>query len=179
MKEVSPKLLKVLRLQFTAAICNSIAAAFCAVMLVNQFFQDINLFLGIVLSLGSTWLIARILNAISIVLIQLYVYGTDTKSMIEDAKKFTESTGTDGIPSIEPEVKRINIKIVSTSEKPIGKFMDTSFFEWVIIDDGVNGPRKFTFSGTTQMQNGSVAGEMVGPGTIVFYPGLIYQVEPK
>jgi len=180
-KEASPKLLKVLRLQFAAAIINSIAASISAVILMNYFLEDVNLFLALILSVAAAWCIARVLNVISIIAIQLYVYGTDTQSVITDTRQFTaNSNGIDHqgeLVAPNPGLKRININILDTPEKPIGTFMGKSFFEWLIIDDGINGPRKYVFSGTTPMRDDETPEMLLQQEAIVIKPGLIYQVE--
>lgn len=181
MKNASPKLLKVLRLQFAAAIINSVVAAMTTVALINYFFTDINFFAAFILSIAVSWAFLRILNVISLVAIQLYVYGSNADEAIADTKKFNSMTEE---PEEPPEKKgpqthleKANIQVVDTPEKPIGKFMDKSFFEWLIIDDGIHGARKYVFSGTTQMNGDSKIDMALEPGTIIMQPGIIYQVE--
>jgi hypothetical protein len=179
-KKVNPKLLKVMRLQAAAIIVNSIIAAVVSYLLGTSLLPSAGILMAVLFMIVFSWLFVRVLNFVSLIAIQFFMYGTRMDRLLDDIKVMNEAAEEKPAPQPDPEIpKKVVVKIVKVPAEPIGKFMDTSFFEWVIIDDGINGPRKFTFSGTTQMKEGSAAGTLVEPGTIVFYPGLIYQVEPK
>ena len=178
MKNASPKLLKVIRLQLAAAMINCIAAAIIAVGLINYFFTDISFFTALILSIACSWAFLRVLNVITLVAIQVYVYRSNVDEAIADAKKFNspvEELEENEVPKLTLE--KSSITVINTPEKPIGRFMDKSFFEWLIIDDGIHGPRKYVFSGTTQMKDDSMIDMVLSPGSIIMKPGIIYQVD--
>ena len=176
MKEMKPRLKKVIDLQKMAIIGNTVAA-FCITYFTSTAVTKDALLL-FVISIVMMPIIMMVLNTISLMVIQLLVYGGDNLAeLAAEAKEYTDAAEA---PVSKAQI--INAKVLSQPDKTVGRYMDTNFYEWFIADDGVNGHRKFFFVGTVPVKyenSQMVLAGQIPVGALVIPPGLVYQAEEQ
>ena len=127
----------------------------------------------------AAWLCSRVLNLISLIIIQNLVYGQELDELVDDATDYIKEQSRDTSKDMGSTTtySRLQIKILEKPEKSIGRFMDADFYEWLLIDDGVNGEVKVFFTGTIHMKDGTPL-STVPNGGVLFEPGILYMTEP-
>lgn len=177
MKFDDSRITKVMKLQSIAVAINfiiSVCLGFCLGITVGS---DPLSCTGI--AFIGAWLCSRVLNVISLIVIQNHVYGQELDEMVDDAKDYIKEQSRDTSQDMESTTtySRLEIKILEKPEKSIGRFMDADFYEWLLIDDGVHGEVKVFFTGTIHMKDGMPL-STVPNGGVLFEPGILYMAEP-
>jgi hypothetical protein len=173
MKEIDPRMERVLTGQLKATFINSILALIISFGSVFYFwdFGIENFIAGAI----AAFALNKLLNLITLTYFQYKNYAGKFNEMIEDAARASELISSYD-PSKEdkgPQLQQLSVTIMGTPEKTIGRYMDTEFYEWLSIKGADDKLIKVVFTGTISLENGDIP----PPNSIVIPPGLIYQVE--
>ena len=171
MKEINPKMIKIIRYQERMIFINAIVASVVSIYFSLEFFDS--LLISFFAAMVGSFLISKILSSISLQLLQLVYYGANVAQMKKDAGDVVDLIANGHHAPTQNEIK---IKIVSTSPQILGSFMDTQFHEWIEVEDPDGKILKFHFSGTMDISNG--LSFQIPDGGLLLPPGILYQVEP-
>ena len=128
--------------------------------------------------LGLTFVGAKWLNNLSLIVINMIVYRGD----IEAAA--LEATDTTANPSPPEEfaqtpaarTEMMNFLIVDKPDAPYARYQDADIFEWLDVEDDTGTVRRMLFEGTVDMKKGLP--NHIEPGTLLLPPGILYKFVP-
>lgn len=169
---LNPRVQRIIKWQNTAMIANAIIAVTFSIFVIAPLFDYVTAFF---IALLTAWVLIRVLNAITLLSLQFLFYGAKFQELAHDAaeaaKFFNEQAADTG-----STVNRLALKIVATPEKPMGRFMDAEFYEWIDVEGvGREGEiHRFSFNGTMDLSRGIVC--PIPDNCILFPPGILYQV---
>ena len=172
MKEIDPRMERVLTGQLKATFVNAILAIIISCGTVFYFwdFGIENFIAGAIIS----FVLSKLFTIITLSYFQYKNYHGHYTEMVDDAayaSKLIEQSVTED--NNESQLQQLSITIMGTPDKPIGKYKDVEFFEWLAVKGEDGRPVKLTFTGTMSLEDG----EIPPKGSVVIPPGLIYQVE--
>ncbi len=122
---------------------------------------------------GTKWL-----NNISLVVINMIVYGGDMEGAAREAMENTPEVGTlpENFAQVPKQPELVNFIIVNKPEAPYAKYQDADIFEWLEVEDELGAVRRMEFEGTVDMKKGIPAN--IEPGTLLLPPGILYKFTP-
>ena len=168
------KLKQLVLFQFFALIINMVASITISIYAADYFKLE-NSFLEIILVLIASWVSFKILNIVGIMIMCVVLYRGNAQQMELDirsfhggeAKELPEDTQEE-----KPSVKKLEWTVISTAEKPLGKYMDADFFEWIELQDENSLSIRFEFDGTADMKIGAAN---LRSDQILIEPGILYK----
>jgi hypothetical protein len=173
MKEIDPRMERILTSQLKATFANAILALIVSFGSVFYFwdFGIENFIAGAIVA----FVLNKIFNLATLTYLQHKNYAGKFNEMIEDAAYASDliSKAAASEEDAGPHLQQLSITIMGTPEKTTGRYMDTDFYEWLSVKGSDDKLVKIVFAGTISLEKG----EIPPPGSIVLPPGLIYQVE--
>ena len=170
MKNIDPRIEKVLRYQHLAIIINLIVSLAFAYFVATSFFE--NPWVGALAGVVASSLLIRLLNWASLIILQFIYYRFDVDELLADAmyaQHVIEKSGETKSP-----MREIAFKIIGTPDKHVGTFMGEQFFEWLDVEHDDGQLARLVFKGTADISQGYPELET---GLVILPPGLIYQVD--
>jgi hypothetical protein len=128
---------------------------------------------GFFLGLLLAWLTMKFLNGLTLLILQIKFYGFShqgAEELLNDSEDAVKA-----IHAVVPDVNQVMLKIINTPDKPLGRFMDAEFYEWVDVAGQDSIVHRFLFSGTVDMSKGLP--QKIADGCILLPPGILYQVD--
>jgi uncharacterized membrane protein len=173
MENIESPIKKFLRFQYLATFVNYIAASAGMIYLATDYWG--NTFAAYFFGLAGAWALSKILNIVSLIVLQFIFYGSNTDQLLADANEFhaesNEASGEDsGIV-----VNEVTLTIVEVPKTPFGKFMDADIFEWIDVKDKNDETLRLKFFGTMDITNGIT--QSLPEGCVLLPPGILYQDE--
>lgn len=161
-------------------IAGLILAVVLAMLLVSNVATDSALS-KMAIAFISSWLFTRVFTALASALAQFIVYRGNWQKHAEDmnflaslTKPLAEQPNTEQ-PNTEPveKYKTVIMHVENLPETPLGKYMDTDFYEWIDFRDETGKIQRFSFDGTIDMNSS----ESMPPihGVYIVPPGIIYK----
>ena len=175
-KSIDPRLAKIVKWQSWLTVINAFVVSAAAISISNEMLGWS--FGGFCLGLALAWVGMKVMNAITLFLLQVKYYGFSEKGAAELAADAEDAMrGEDTTAAVEPEdtVNQVMLKIVNTPEKILGRFMDAEFYEWIDVAGEDKIVHRFSFTGTIDMSRG--VPQKLEDGCILLPPGILYQVD--
>ena len=175
-KRINPRIQWIMKWQFRFIFINfftAIAGAWALVSLVLTPQETNPLLFGAAAGLTAAVLI-RVLNYVTLLTLQWLRYGLKVDELLHDADEATHIMHGKAPPPIEvdPKVGQLDFRIVKKARKPLGKFMDEYFYEWIEVARGGETLRLY-FEGTLDMKKATV--KDIPADCVVLPPGIIYK----
>jgi hypothetical protein len=123
---------------------------------------------------GLAAVLIRFLNYVTLLTLQWLRYGLKVDELLHDAEEATNVMHGKAPPPIEqdPKVGQLDFRIVKKARKPLGKFMDEYFYEWIEVARGGEVVR-LKFEGTLDLKKATV--KDIPADCLVLPPGIIYK----
>ena len=176
-RHIDPKIKGIMKWQLRLIFINFFLAIFAGWAL-GQLFIDPEahpVWFGLASGVAAALLI-RLFNFISLVFLQVWFYGANVDSLVNDADHAVHVMNNTRPPPIEsaPNVEQLEFRVIKKARKPLGRFMDHDFYEWIeIVRDGA--PLRLYFEGTLDMKKATV--KDIPPDCLVLPPGIIYKAK--
>jgi hypothetical protein len=174
-KRIDPRIKSIMKWQLIFLFINFAAAVFLGWWLGQQVFDPATSPVLFGLSTGLlAALLIRVLNYVTLVVLQMIHYGLNVSQLVTDAEEATAiMQGKAPVPiEKDPKVGQLDFRITKKARKPLGKFMDEYFYEWIEIASGEQTTRLY-FEGTLDLKKATV--KDIPSDCLVLPPGIIYK----
>lgn len=178
--KTSPRMDRMLNLQVNMIMVNAILAIVAAVYLTFFESEQFGLsFFSIVGCAVLSFILNKIFNFLSSVIITWLFYKGDTEALAEEALEAARAMTQEQqeLDSPKETVKKdINLKIKDVPSHYVGTFLDEPFYEWIDFAPVADESKIFRahFEGTIDLEK--VKEYTIPEGCILLPPGLLYKV---
>ena len=168
-------LLKFVKIYGTLCVAGFILAVVLATLIASSVPTD-SVLLKIAIGFISTWLFTRVFVMLAPPIAKFIAYRGNWHKCAQDMNFLVSLTKPQAEqPETEPveKYKTVVMHVENLPESPIGKFMDTDFYEWIDFRDEDGQIQRFKFDGTINMD--SFQNTPVIHGVYIVPPGIIYK----
>jgi hypothetical protein len=128
----------------------------------------------------TSWLVMKVMNFITLIIIQGFVYKWDFQECLREAQSTAvtfqaQSTALKDTAGVTDDMEKKMVKIIATPPTHFGRYYDTPFYEWLDIQSPSGEIKRFMFTGTMDMKQGKTF--KIPDDGILFPPGILYQVD--
>jgi len=174
-KRINPRIQWIMKWQFRFLFINFFAALILGWSAGHLFVEPTAhpVWFGLISGAMAAILI-RVLNYVTLLALQWLRYGLKVDELLHDAEEATHIMHGTSPPPIEkdPKVGQLDFRIVKKARKPLGKYMDEYFYEWIEVVRGGETLR-LHFEGTLDLKKATV--KDIPADCLVLPPGIIYR----
>mgnify|MGYP001393129737 CR=1 FL=1 len=176
-RHIDPRIKAIMRWQFKFIFINFFVALFAG-WAIGQLLVDPAahpVWFGLTSGALATIFI-RVFNYTSLVLLQFWYYRLDVSSLVSDSENAMHVMNGTSPPPIEsdPKAQVHEFRVTKKARKPLGRYMDHDFYEWIEIARGEARERLY-FDGTIDLKKATV--KDIPGDCLILPPGIIYRAQ--